>query len=100
MGVYSKRNLCFRAGFSTTLICLNVDFSMPRLLTKSMLDPTIPSDSLLMTMSGVGLHRNPPISTWYCSPVAGLDGPWTEYWACAGTAATPAIRHQTDIAAA
>ena len=37
IGVYSKRNLCFVAGRSTTFNCLNVVFVMPSVLTKSIL---------------------------------------------------------------
>ena len=60
IGVYSKRNLCFVAGRSTTLSCLNQDFSMPSSLTKSMSVPTMPSmDSLLMHDRGRWIPEQP-----------------------------------------
>ena len=57
IGVYSKRNLCLVAGRSTTLSCLKVLVSIPRSVTKSILEPMMPSDSLVMAISGVGYQR-------------------------------------------
>ena len=64
IGVYSKRNLFLVLGRATMRICLNVLVSIPRSVTKSIFDPMIPSDSLVIAISGEGNQRNPPISTW------------------------------------
>ena len=86
IGVYSKRNLCFFAGRSASLSCLNLVFSIPSVFTKSTLSPRMPRPSLEMTMSGVGFQNVPAASKVYLSPVARLSFGRTRYCACAGTA--------------
>src|SRR5688500_5951858 len=73
---------------------------MPRSWTKSIREPTIPSASRVIAMSGVGSQKSRPISASYGSPVAGSALLLAPYCASAGAAAEAKITHQTKIAAA